>query len=111
MLPADRLRRRLNLDVSRSDVQPETIAQLLKQGESPTLEFKVSTPHPANLSRLISGLANTSGGTVLVGVREPGIIVGTDIERFKHIVQLARTQIHGELSLIDYSVDVAGKRI
>ena len=90
---------------------PETIAQLLKQGEGPTLEFKVNTPHPENLSRLISGLANTSGGAVVIGIREPAIILGTDIERFKRLVQLARARLHGEVDLVDYSVDVDGKRL
>lgn len=88
-----------------------TITQLLKQGEGPTLEFKVNTPHPENLSRLISGLANTSGGAIVVGVREPATILGTNIERFKRLVELARTRVHGEVELLDYSVEVDGKQL
>ena len=90
---------------------PASITQLLKLGEGPTLELKVSTPHPENLSRLISALANTSGGAVVVGVQEPSTIVGTDIERFKRFVRLARTRLHGEVDLVDYSVDFDGKQL
>ena len=88
-----------------------TITQLISHGEGPTLELKVNTPHPENLSRLISALANTSGGAVVVGVREPATILGTDIERFKRFVQLARVRLHGEVELFDYSVDVDGKQL
>jgi len=90
---------------------PESISQLIKQGEGPTLEFKVNTPHPENLSRLISGLANTDGGTVVIGVREPATVLGTDIDRFKRLVQLARTRLHGEVEVIGYPVDVDGKHL
>lgn len=89
----------------------ETINQLLKQGEGPTLELKANIPHPENLSRLISGLANTSGGTVIVGVREPATILGTNIERFKRFVQLTRTRLHGDVDLVDYSIEIDGKEV
>lgn len=88
-----------------------TITQLLKQGEGPRLELKVNTPHPENLSRLFSGLANTTGGTVVVGVREPATILGTDIDRFKRLVELARGRLHGEVDLVAYPVEVDGKKL
>ncbi len=89
----------------------ETIAQLIQQGEGPTLELKVNTPHPENLSRIISGLANTDGGTVVVGVREPTTFLGTDIDRFKRFVQIAKTRLHGAVEVIDYSIDFDGKHL
>jgi predicted HTH transcriptional regulator len=88
-----------------------TITQLLKQGEGPSFELKVNTPHPENLSRLISGLANTNGGTVVVGVRNPASILGTDIDRFKRLVQLAQDRLHGEVDLVAYPVEVDGKQL
>ncbi len=90
---------------------PESIVQLLKQGESQTLEFKVNTPYSENLARLISGLANTSGGAIVIGVREPETILGTNIGRFEKMVQLARHSLHGEVELIHYPVEVEGKSL
>ena len=90
---------------------PQDIARLLKEGEGPTLEFKVSTPLPDSLSRLISGFANTNGGTVLVGVREPDTIAGTDIVRFEKLVQRAKERLHGDVNLSHYSVELEGKML
>ena len=90
---------------------PQSIALLLKQGEGQALEFKVNTPHPENLSRLISGFANTSGGTVVVGVREPETILGTDVARFEKFVQLAKARLHGEVNLTHYPVEIDGKNL
>lgn len=90
---------------------PQSIAVLLKQGEGQSLEFKVNTPHPESLSRLISGFANSSGGTVVVGVREPQTILGTDVGRFERLVQLAKNRLHGEVNLVHYPVVVDGKSL
>lgn len=89
----------------------EAIVGLLKQAESPTLEFKVNTPSPESLSRLISGFANTSGGTAIIGVREPDVIVGTNIDRFNKLVQRAKDRMHGDVELSHYSVEIEGKSI
>jgi len=81
------------------------------QGEGASLEMKANTPHPENLSRLISGLANAGGGTVVVGVREPATILGTNLVRFERLVQLSRDRLHGEVDLIAYPIEVDGKQI
>lgn len=84
------------------------LLQLIKQGESPTLELKVNTPEPENLARLISSLANTLGGTIVVGVREPAQIIGTNIVRFENQVQAAKARCDGPLNMVHYSVNVNG---
>ncbi|HEV6966202.1 ATP-binding protein [Roseateles sp.] len=90
---------------------PQDIERLLKQGEGPALEFKVSTPLPESLSRLISGFANTSGGTLIVGIREPNTISGTDIARFEKLVQRAKERLNGKVEIAHYSVEVEGKSL
>ena len=98
-------------NVSRLMHTPQDITRLLAQGEGPTLEFKVSTPLPESLARLISSFANASGGTVVVGVREPSTVAGTDIARFERLIQRARERLLGKVDLQHYSVELDGKSL
>ena len=50
------------------------IEELAKQGEGQTLEFKQSMPK--DFAKTICGMANASGGTILLGVRDDGSIEG-----------------------------------
>lgn len=54
------------------------IEELAKQGEGPNLEFKQSVPK--DLAKTICGMANASGGTILLGVRDNGSIEGFDAD-------------------------------
>jgi predicted HTH transcriptional regulator len=90
---------------------PQDIARLVKQGEGPSLEFKVSTPLPESLARLISGFANTSGGTLIVGIREPNTVTGTDIGRFEKLVQRTKERLNGKVQLEHYSIELEGKSL
>jgi predicted HTH transcriptional regulator len=88
------------------------IRELLKQQEGPTLEFKVNTPMPEQLARLLSSFSNTQGGTVLVGVREaPNEIVGTDIDRFNTLVRRALERLHGGADVRHHHISVNGKNV
>lgn len=53
---------------------PAELRTLIQQGEGTTLEFKESLS--ASFARELVGLANTSGGTILLGVRDDGSVVG-----------------------------------
>jgi predicted HTH transcriptional regulator len=90
---------------------PETLRALIKQPEGATLEFKVNTPSPEVLSRLLSSLANTQGGTVVIGVREPGEIVGIDAVRFERFAELARQRLEPKPELHNQVLDLNGKSI
>ena len=87
------------------------IRSLVQSGESATLEFKVSTPLPENLARLLSSLANTEGGIVLVGIREPDVIAGTDPDRFKLLVPKGIARLGGNVAISHKVVDVDGKSV
>ena len=52
------------------------IRELVKLGEGQTVEFKLSIPK--NFARTICGMANASGGTILLGVGDDGSIEGID---------------------------------
>ena len=89
----------------------ETLRALIAQPEGPTLEFKVNTPSPEILSRLMSSLANTQGGTIVVGVREPGEIEGVDPKRFERFAALAAQRLEPRAKVRQQVIDVNGKNV
>jgi hypothetical protein len=50
----------------------ENLENLIKGGESETLEFKEKEPNKTDLLRTISAFANSSGGRLLIGVSDNG---------------------------------------
>ena len=100
--------------VAKDDVQQLT--DLLKQGESVRLEFKStfrwdiksgktnSAVERASL-KTIAGFLNSSGGTLLIGVRDDGSIEGIESDRFAnedkfllHLWTLIRTSLGRDVS-------------
>lgn len=57
----------------------EKIKSLCEKGEKNTIEFKTSTAHIRAASESICAFLNTKGGTVLIGVRDDGRILGQHI--------------------------------
>lgn len=92
-------------------ITSEAIRALLAQGENECLEFKANTPAPENLAKMLSSLANTKGGTVIVGVREPNEVLGTNIDRFSKFVERAKQHLHGSLDLNYYPLSFEGKTL
>ena len=58
--------------------QIEQIEQLIEQVENSAVEFKNSEVQPESLAREIVAFANSSGGTILIGVEDSGKITGVD---------------------------------
>lgn len=57
----------------------QRVRQLLQQGEGLILEFKEAhTDLPRSLFETICAFLNREGGTILLGVRDDGIVVGVD---------------------------------
>lgn len=69
---------------------PEELGRLIRQGESQEVEFKSSTPTPQDIARHIAAFANTNGGALVLGVREPGEIVGVDEQAARGAIEMAR---------------------
>ena len=55
------------------------IKDLLKEGESETVEFKPSLSQMDKIMESISAFSNTKGGTVVIGVSDKGEVLGVDI--------------------------------
>ena len=68
----------------------ENLENLIKGGESETLEFKEKEPPKTDLLRTISAFANSNGGRLLIGVNDNGEIVGCELaklaDKFRDIV-------------------------
>ncbi len=55
------------------------LEKLIHQGESETLEFKTSTAKLKSIFETLCAFLNAKGGTVLVGVKDDGRIVGQEV--------------------------------
>lgn len=65
-----------NGEIVISDMNPTDLRHLIQTGEGTFLEFKKTVPVPAKIAREISAFANTSGGTILIGVQDNKEISG-----------------------------------
>lgn len=52
------------------------IKQLIAQGEHEQLDFKYEISDSRKMARTFAAFANTSGGTLLIGVKDNGVITG-----------------------------------
>lgn len=57
----------------------DELANLVKQGESDTLEFKSTTSQLDKAARTLCGFLNGQGGTVLIGVSDKGALIGQEV--------------------------------
>lgn len=70
------------------------IRELIRRGESVELELKTAVPSVLGLAQLVCGFANTSGGTIIVGVQEPDKIVGCDWLTLSRVYERALKQLN-----------------
>jgi len=86
--------------------------RLINQGENSSVEFKSQEVHPDSMAKEIVALANTQGGTILLGVDNSGRIAGLDDSKNweEWVANIARNNVVPAI-LIDYNeVKVKGKR-
>jgi len=65
------------------------ITDLIKQGENQTLDFKFEISDSRKIARTLVAFANTDGGTLLIGVKDNGVITGIRSEEEKYMVETA----------------------
>lgn len=66
------------------------LRRLVTAGENTYIEFKREIPSPEKIAREIAALANTHGGTLLIGVDDDGSIVGVaGYEEQEYLLEMA----------------------
>ncbi|KAA0993745.1 AlbA family DNA-binding domain-containing protein [Dyadobacter aurulentus] len=58
----------------------KSIGEIISAGEGLSIEFKRRIDNPAKIARTIVSFANTSGGILMIGVADSGIVTGVSSE-------------------------------
>ena len=82
----------------------QALRELIAKGESSTLEFKRKFTTSEKIAREIIAFANTTGGYLLLGVDDNGVIKGVDSE--KEQISLLEMALHTIEPPIEVSIDV-----
>lgn len=82
---------------------------LIQQGENTQIEFKSAAARPESIAREIVAFANTSGGSLLIGVEDDGIITGIESNIETRIANISRNNIIPALQLDVQETDIDGK--
>jgi predicted HTH transcriptional regulator len=65
------------------------LKELIKIGENSQIEFKKKITHLEKIAKTLVSFANSSGGTLLIGVEDNGSIVGANPEEEKYMLEKA----------------------
>lgn len=93
------------------ELDANNIRALMLAGESETIEFKTRVPKPSLLARLIAAFANASGGVILIGIREPDEIVGTNPQFVLKIWEISLERMEPRPQSTIQEVSINGKTI
>lgn len=67
----------------------EYIGKLIEQGEHQQLDFKYAVNDSKKIARTLAAFANTDGGTLLLGVKDNGRIVGVNSDEEYYMMEAA----------------------
>jgi predicted HTH transcriptional regulator len=70
----------------------EFVNKLLKQAESQTLDFKQTITSKEKIAKTLSGMANSEGGIILIGLSDQRKIIGIDPEEERYMVEAANEE-------------------
>jgi len=70
---------------------PSHIQKLIQQGEHQQLDFKFEISDARKIARSMVAFANTDGGTLLIGVKDNGVVAGVRSEEEIYMVDAAAT--------------------
>jgi predicted HTH transcriptional regulator len=66
-----------------------SLKALIAKGESQFLEFKFEVNSARDISETLSAFANSDGGTILIGVKDNGVIAGIRLEEELYVLEAA----------------------
>ncbi len=80
------------------------LEKLIAKGEGEQLDFKQSISNAKKIAKTLVAFANTTGGKLLIGVNDSGLIVGCEIEEEMYMIDLAITQYCQPKIAVEFSV-------
>ncbi|CAL8475575.1 helix-turn-helix domain-containing protein [Caballeronia sp. S22] len=89
----------------------QELKALLQKGESETLEMKQAVPPPHQIAVNLASMANTEGGTLVLGVREPGQAVGINVDKAKAAIAAAQRHMAPPLEVKSEVVTIDGRPV
>jgi hypothetical protein len=92
--------------------KPHYIESLISMGESENLDFKFAVNDSLKIAKSLVAFANRGGGTLLIGVKDNGSIVGVKTEEEYYMVHLAASYYcRPEIEFSCREWNVGGKRV
>jgi predicted HTH transcriptional regulator len=88
---------------------PDQLKALISGGENEKLELKSFVPPPDLIARYTASMANTEGGVLLFGVREPTEVVGVDDERARRAIEASQRLLSPSAKVTYEFVPVDGR--
>ena len=92
-------------------MKTEELEILVQRGENEVLELKATIPPPDIVARHLASMANTSGGLLVLGVKEPAEYVGVDVRRAESVLASAGRLLTPSHQIAVETLEVQGKSI
>lgn len=94
-------------------MQEKSIIQIIKEGEGLTTEFKRTIDSAFKIAKTIVSFANTSGGSLLVGISDSGAILGvsSELAELKKLETATGKLIEPKLTIRIKSTLLDGKKV
>jgi predicted HTH transcriptional regulator len=89
----------------------QSIRKIISGGENDRVEFKAVVPDTSTFVKNVSALANTQGGAIIVGIREPNVVVGTQPQRVIDLIERSRNALSPLVDLDVATVTIDNKTI
>ncbi|MCF0062425.1 ATP-binding protein [Dyadobacter chenwenxiniae] len=94
-------------------MQEKSIIQIIKEGEGLTTEFKRTIDSPFKIARTLVSFANTSGGSLLIGISDAGAFLGvaSELAELKKLEIATSKLIEPKLTIGIKSILLDGKKV
>lgn len=90
---------------------PDDVKTLIANGENERLELKASLPTPQEVARHLAALANTSGGHLVLGVKEPSQAIGVNERKAVAVLNSARQHLSPPIEISVQALQLDGHPI
>lgn len=86
------------------------LKELIRSGEGEKLDFKQTIKSPRKIAKTLVAFANSTGGKILVGVKDNGVICGTCPEEEKHMLNAAADLYCRPCIALEFSEEISNGR-